>query len=79
MDLRLIIEEIASEADDFLAGATSREQARAGIAELLNADYFHLAPADGQKVIEGVMAILDYEDFFGTEFAGGAFDEETEA
>jgi len=79
MDLRSIIEDIASQADDFLAGATSREQARAGIAELLNADYFQLGPADCKKVTDAVMAILEHEDFFGTEFAGGAFDEDEEA
>ncbi|MSU70629.1 MAG: hypothetical protein EXS39_07635 [Opitutaceae bacterium] len=63
MDLQPIIEEIASQADAFLAGATSRKQGRAGIAELLNADHAHLGPADRQKVTDGVMAILEHDDF----------------
>jgi hypothetical protein len=78
MNLSSIIEEIAHEADDFLAGAGNREQVRAGIAELLNADYPHLSPADHRKISDGVMAVLEREDFFGTEFAGGVFADEDE-
>jgi hypothetical protein len=78
MDLSPIIQEIASQADDFLAGASNREQGRAGIAELLTADYPQLDPADRKTVTDGVMAILEDEDFFGTEFAGGAFDDESD-
>jgi hypothetical protein len=76
MDLSPIIQEIASQADDFLAGASSREQGRAGIAELLTLDYPQLNPADRKTVTDAVMAILEDEDFFGTEFAGGAFDDD---
>ena len=72
-DLRPIIDEIASQADDFLAGSTDRVHARAGIAELLNMDYPDLAAADRKTVSEAVMAILEAEDFFGTEFVGNPF------
>lgn len=64
MNLHAIIEKVADGADDFLAGASNRSEARAGIAELLNADYPQLSPADRAKVVEGVMAILEKEDFF---------------
>lgn len=76
MNLSAIIQEIASQADDFLAGASNREQGRAGISELITADYPQLNPGDRKKVTDAVMAILEDEDFFGTEFAGGAFDDD---
>lgn len=64
MDLRLIIDAIASQADDFLAGAESRAEARAGIAAQINAAHPGLAPADRKKVADAVMAILEEEGFF---------------
>lgn len=73
IDLRPIIEEIASQADDVLAGARDRAQARAGISELLTIDYADLTPPQRTKVTDGVMAVLEGEDFFGTEFVGDAF------
>jgi hypothetical protein len=79
IDLRPIIEEIASQADDFLAGATDRGQARAGIAEMLTLDYVDLNPAERKKVTDGVMAVLEHEGFFGTEFVGGIFDDDKES
>lgn len=79
MNLRPIIDEIASQADDFLDGVTSREQARAGISELLTMDYSGLAPADRKLVSDHVMAILEDESFFNGGFAGHSFDDESEA
>lgn len=76
--LRPIIAEIASRADDFLAGTTDRAQARAGIAELLTMDYSQLAAADRTIVIAGVMSLLEEEDFFGTEYVGDPFREDEE-
>lgn len=75
-DLRPIIADIADRADDFLAGSTDRVHARAGIAELVNMDYPELAPADRTRVTAGVIAVLEAEDFFGTEFVGNPFDED---
>jgi len=77
--LRHIIDEIANQADDFLDGVTTRDQARAGIAELLNMDYPQVGPADRGKITDGVMAVLESEDFFGTEFVGNPFDDDDEA
>ncbi len=64
MELRRVIDEIARQADDFLAGAADRREARAGIAELINADFPGLAPPDRDKVATAVMAILEDEGFF---------------
>ncbi len=75
-DLRPIISEIADQADDFLAGARDRAQARAGISELITMDYPELTPPDRTAVINGVMKALEEEDFFGTEFVGDPFSDE---
>ena len=77
-DLRPIIDEIASRADDFLAGARDRTHARAGIEEVITMDYPTLAPADRAAVITGVMSVLEEEDFFGTEFVGDPFSDNDE-
>jgi hypothetical protein len=66
MDLGSVIDEIASQADDFLASAANRREARAGIDELVNTVYPRLSPGDRKKVAEGVMAILEQEGFFET-------------
>jgi hypothetical protein len=79
MDLRPIINEISSQTEGFLADATTRELGRAGIAEFITAEYPHVSAEDRKKVIEGVMALLEYDDFFGTQYATGAFDEEPES
>jgi hypothetical protein len=79
MNLRPIIDEIASQADDFLDGVTSREQARAGIAELLTMDYAGLNAADRKLVSDHVMTVLEDESFFNGGYAGFSFDDESEA
>lgn len=79
MNLAAIIAEIADQADEFLEGVTDRAQARAGIAELINLDYFTLGPADRKAVTDGVMAALEVEEFFGTEFVGDPFKDDPEA
>jgi hypothetical protein len=72
MDLSGIIDEIASQADDFLASTANRKEARAGIDELVNADHPQLSPGDRQKIAEGVMAILEDEGFFEFGPSGGS-------
>ncbi len=75
MNLRAVMDEIASQADDFLAGAANRKEARAGIDELINADYPQLSPAERQQVAAGVMGILEDEGFFEAGGAGGSEDD----
>ena len=78
VDLRPIIEDIANRADDFLADASDRTQARAGIEELITMDYPMLNPMDRKVVVGGVMGVLEDEDFFGTEFVGDPFSDADE-
>ena len=68
--LASVIDEIANRADEFLSDVRTRAEARAGIKELLAADYPSLAPPDAAGVVDGVMAVLEREDFFGVEFVG---------
>ncbi len=71
-----LIDDIASRADDFLEGTHDRRQARAGIEEFLTLEHSELPPPDRKKVVDGVMAVLEAEDFFGTEFVGDPFQDD---
>lgn len=64
MKLQGIINHIADAADDFLAEASSRAQARAGIEEMITADYASLTPEERAEVVKGVMQVLEEEGFF---------------
>jgi hypothetical protein len=77
--LRHIIDDIANRADDFLRGATDRTHGRAGIEEEITLEYPRLAPADRKFVVDGVMAVLEAEDFFGGEFVGDPFADDEES
>ena len=79
MDLRPIISEIASQADDFLEGVTDRAQARAGIAEFITMEYPQLPALDRKTVSDAVMAVLEDESFFNGGYAGHSFDDESES
>ena len=65
MELRSIVSEICDQADDFLAGVTRRDEARAGIAEWLTINYAALAPTDKKAILEQSLQILEDEGFFG--------------
>ncbi len=77
LDLRPIIDDIAHQADDFLAGASNRKQGRAGIEEFLTLEHPTLGAADRKLVVDGVMAVLEAEDFFDAEFVGDPFADDT--
>lgn len=70
MELHGIVTEICDQADDFLAGVTRRDEAKAGIAELLTIRHADLTPADRKAVTEQTMRILEQEGFFNRA-AGG--------
>ena len=72
-DLRPIIDDIAHQADDFLDGVQDRKPGRAGIEEFLTLEHPTLGAADRKQVVDGVMAALEAEDFFGAEFVGDPF------
>lgn len=64
MDLREIIDDIANQADDFLAYAADRREARAAIAELIATSYPDLSEKTRHVALDGVMHILEDEEFF---------------
>lgn len=74
MDLPSIVSKICDQADDFLAGVTRREEAKAGIAELLTIRHAQLPPADRKAVTEQVMRILEREAFFERDAGKGEDD-----
>jgi hypothetical protein len=76
MDLQAIIEDIANRADDFLVERSDRKDAREAIGALLADEHPGLSVKDRKKVADGVMVILEKEDFFGTEFAGDSWKED---
>ena len=71
MDLPSIVTELCDQADDFLAGVTKRDEAKAGIAEWLTMHYAMMAPADKKAVIDQAMRVLGNEGFFEREAGGG--------
>lgn len=79
VDLRLIIEDIANRAEEFLGDTRDRTHARAGIEEVITMDYSVLNFADRKVVVSGVMGVLEEEDFFGTEFVGDPFSDPEDA
>ena len=64
MNLKIIIDDIADQADDFLEGVSSLDQARAAISEMVSMQDVKVSPTDRSAVIEGVMAVLKKEGFF---------------
>lgn len=74
MDAKSIVSEICDQADDFLAGVTKRDEARAGIAEWLTINHLKLAPAEKKAIIDQVMGILEREEFFGADAGGDSED-----
>ena len=64
MELSGIIMEVCGQADDFLAGVTRRDEAKAGIFELLTIYHPRLDPTDRKVIAEQSMRILEREGFF---------------
>lgn len=76
MDLRVIVNEICDQADDFLADVTKRDEAKAGISEWLTMHYAKLPPADKKAVVDQTMRVLDEEGFFQATAGGGNSDDD---
>jgi hypothetical protein len=70
MGLDPIIAQICDQADDFLAGVTKRDEAKAGIAEFLTMGHASLSAVDRKAVTDRAMHILEQEGFFDRD-AGG--------
>lgn len=71
MDLREIIDEIAIQADDFLANSPDRGEARAAVTELITSQFPDLSEKARHVVLDGVMHVLEDEDFFGPSITTG--------
>lgn len=78
MDLREIIDEIASQADDFLANTNDRPEAKVAVSELIETDYPELSEKTRRIVLTEVMRILEQEDFFAGVPSGDRWEEETD-
>ncbi|PTY04690.1 hypothetical protein DB347_18435 [Opitutaceae bacterium EW11] len=72
MHPKSIIDQLANQADEFLEGVTSREQARAAISEMITLHHATLSGRDRTAVIDGVMAVLEEEGFFEASHGEGA-------
>jgi len=72
MELGDIVSTICDQADDFLAGVTKRDEARAGIAEFLTMYHAGLRPADRKAATDQSMRILEREGFFERDAGDGA-------
>ena len=79
MELKAIIAATANEADTLLEGVTSRKEARSVVGDALTARYPQLNAVDRQRITEGVMAILEAEDFFSSHQSGDQWSEDAEA
>lgn len=64
MDLDAIINAAANEADELLTGVTTMTEARPMLRDYLKSHHPKLGPIDAQRVLAGVLAILDEEGFF---------------
>jgi hypothetical protein len=72
MELSAIVAEICDQADDFLAGVTKRDEAKAGISELLTMHHAGLTPGDRKIITEQAMRVLEREGFFERAAGGEA-------
>ncbi len=72
MNLGALIDQIAAQADEFLDGFSGRADARAGIQELITAQYNSLSEEERRHVTDGVMSILEDEGFFDKPPGGGS-------
>jgi hypothetical protein len=70
MEPKSIVSEICSTADEFLAGVTKRDEARAGIAEWLTIHHLKLPHDEKKLIIREVMSNLEKEKFFETDPGG---------
>ena len=75
-NLQGIIDSLADQADDLLADASNRKEARTALTDALAAQHPKLNGIERQKITDAVMGILEEEEFFDTAAGGDEFDEE---
>ncbi len=67
MNLKGLMDEIANEADSFLAEVDGRKETREALADYVQDNYPDLSHREQNVVVSGVLSILEGEDFFGTD------------
>jgi monomeric isocitrate dehydrogenase len=75
MDLKPIINAVADEADDLLAGVSKKNEARIVLLDYLADNHPDLSPGDSARVASGVLALLDQEGFFEISAGAESWDE----
>ena len=78
MDLKAIINAVADEADDFLAGVSSKSEARTTVLTYLSDNYPDLSPGDAARVTSGLLTLLENEGFFDISASGDSWGEDGE-
>ena len=76
MNLQAIINAAADEADGFLNGITTAGEAKPLIAEWLTENQPGLTAPDRQRVVQGLLALLEREGFFEAHAGGDAVSED---
>ncbi len=67
MNLNNLVDEVANEADAFLVAVEGRKETRDAIADYVSENYPDLSRKEHNVVVNGVLQILENEDFFGVE------------
>ena len=75
--LQYIVNTAADEADDFLRGVTSVSEAKPVILEWLADRHPGLPPPERQKIVQGLLALLDREGFFEATCIGDSWEGES--
>lgn len=68
MNLRPFIDDVARQADDFLAESCTPAAARTALNQFIALEYPRLVAADRKLIATHVLALLDDEDFFAERF-----------
>jgi hypothetical protein len=73
LDPRPLARDLAQRAGDLLQPLPDRAGARRMLLEEIELEYPSLVPVQRAQVADWTLALLEDEDFFGTEYVGEAF------
>ncbi|WP_221028805.1 hypothetical protein [Actomonas aquatica] len=68
MNLNRLVDEVADNADSFLSDVVGRKETRDAVADHVQENYPDLSRKEQTVVINGVLEILEGEDFFGSDY-----------
>lgn len=78
MKVRTLIDEVANDADEFLAAVDNRKEAREIISDYVDRQHPELSRKEHGEVVNGVLEVLDEEGFFGADSAALSWSEKTD-